>query len=38
MANADERLKAVACRSVHLAYARPEAVAFYFELRLHRHG
>jgi hypothetical protein len=25
---ADERLKGIACRSVHLAYAAPEGVAF----------
>ncbi|OAI38683.1 hypothetical protein AYO40_01630 [Planctomycetaceae bacterium SCGC AG-212-D15] len=31
-ARADERLKGVACRSVHLAYAGPESVAFYNEV------
>jgi hypothetical protein len=29
---ADERLKGIACRSVHLAYPGPEAVAFYNEV------
>jgi hypothetical protein len=28
---ADERLKEIACRSVHLAYEAPEGVAFYCE-------
>jgi len=29
---ADEKLKGIACRSVHLAYPGPEAVAFYNEV------
>ncbi len=29
---ADERLKGIACRSVHLGYPAPEAVAFYDEV------
>lgn len=29
---ADERLKGIACRSVHLAYPGPEGVAFYNEI------
>ncbi len=32
IAHADERLKGIACRSVHLAYEAPEAVAFYNEV------
>jgi hypothetical protein len=31
-ASADERLKGLACRSVHLGYAAPEGVAFYNEV------
>ncbi len=30
--HADERLKGIACRSVHLGYAMPEGVAFYNEV------
>ena len=29
---ADEKLKGIACRSVHLGYSAPEAVAFYNEI------
>ena len=32
VADADEKLKGIACRSVHLAYPGPEAVAFYNDL------
>ncbi len=31
-ARADERLKGIACRSVHLGYPAPESVAFYNEV------
>ena len=33
---ADERLKGIACRSVHLAYPAPECVAFYNELTVEK--
>jgi len=36
VAQADERLKGIACRSVHLAYAAPEGVAFYNEVAVDR--
>lgn len=32
VANADERLKGIACRSVHLQWQAPEGVAFYNEI------
>jgi hypothetical protein len=32
LAGADERLKGIACRSVHLRYAAPAGVAFYNEV------
>jgi hypothetical protein len=35
-ARADERLKDIACRSVHLAYASSEAFAFYNEVTVQR--
>jgi Domain of unknown function (DUF3472)/Domain of unknown function (DUF5077) len=35
-ARADERLKDIACRSVHLAYPGPESVAFYNEVKVER--
>ena len=35
-ARADERLKGIACRSVHLAYPAPEGVAFYNELTVEK--
>ena len=31
-ANADKRLKGIACRSVHLGYSAPEGIAFYNEM------
>jgi hypothetical protein len=33
-AQADEKLKGIACRSVHLAYAGPEGVAYYNEMAI----
>jgi len=36
VAPADERLKGIACRSVHLAYTAPEGVAFYNEVAVDR--
>ncbi len=33
---ADERLKGIACRSVHLAYSAPEGVAFYNEMTIEK--
>lgn len=33
-AKADERLKDIACRSVHLGYPAPESLAFYNEVRV----
>jgi hypothetical protein len=33
---ADEKLKGVACRSVHLAYPAPEGVAFYNEMTVEK--
>ncbi len=35
-AHADERLKEIACRSVHLQYPAPEGVAFYNEVTVDR--
>ena len=35
-AHTDERLKGIACRSVHLAYPAPECVAFYNELTVEK--
>lgn len=35
-ASADERLKGVACRSVHLAYAAPAGTAFYNEVTVEK--
>jgi hypothetical protein len=35
-ARADEKLKGIACRSVHLSYPAPEAVAFYTELTVEK--
>ena len=35
-ASADERLKGVACRSVHLAYPAPEGDAFYTEMTVEK--
>jgi Domain of unknown function (DUF3472)/Domain of unknown function (DUF5077) len=35
-ARADERLKGIACRSVHLAYSAPECVAFYNEMTVEK--
>jgi hypothetical protein len=35
-AHADEWLKGIACRSVHLAYSAPECVAFYNELTVEK--
>lgn len=32
--NADEKLKGIACRSVHLGYPAPTAVAFYNEIKI----
>jgi hypothetical protein len=34
LAPADEKLKGIACRSVHLAYQAPEGVAFYNEVKV----
>ncbi len=36
LAPADERLKGIACRSVHLSYPAPEGVAFYNELTVEK--
>ena len=33
-APADEKLKGIACRSVHLGYPAPEATAFYNEVTI----
>lgn len=33
-ANADEKLKGIACRSVHLGYPAPEATLFYNEIKV----
>ncbi len=33
-ASADEKLKGIACRSVHLGYPGPEGVAFYNEMSI----
>lgn len=35
-ASADERLKGIACRSVHLAYPAPEGSAFYTEIAVEK--
>ncbi len=35
-ASADERLKGIACRSVHLAYPAPEGDAFYTEMTVEK--
>jgi hypothetical protein len=35
-APADEKLKGIACRSVHLAYPAPESVAFYNEMAVEK--
>jgi hypothetical protein len=34
--DADETLKGIACRSVHLAYSGPEATLFYNEVKVER--
>lgn len=36
VARADERLKGIACRSVHLQYPGPESVAFYNEISVQK--
>ncbi len=36
LAPADEKLKGIACRSVHLGYAAPEGVAFYNEMTVEK--
>lgn len=36
LAPADEKLKGIACRSVHLGYAAPEGVAFYNEMAVEK--
>lgn len=36
LAPADEKLKGIACRSVHLGYTAPEGVAFYNELAVEK--
>ncbi|HEY1187196.1 MAG TPA: DUF5077 domain-containing protein, partial [Gemmata sp.] len=33
---ADEKLKGIACRSVHLGYPAPEGVAFYNEMTVEK--
>lgn len=33
---ADERLKGIACRSVHLGYPAPEGIAFYNEITVEK--
>jgi len=35
-ASADEKLKGIACRSVHLGYPAPEGVAFYNEVAVEK--
>jgi len=35
-ATADERLKGIACRSVHLGYPAPEGLAFYTEMAVEK--
>jgi hypothetical protein len=35
-AQADERLKGIACRSVHLTYPAPEGIAFYNEVTVEK--
>src|SRR5215475_13837491 len=35
-APADEKLKGIACRSVHLGYPAPEGVAFYNEAKVEK--
>jgi hypothetical protein len=34
--SADEKLKGIACRSVHLGYPAPEGVAFYMEMNVEK--
>src|SRR5689334_12511667 len=35
-AGADEKLKGIACRSVHLGYPAPEGIAFYIEMTVEK--
>lgn len=36
VASADEKLKGIACRSVHLGYPAPESTAFYNEIKVEK--